>query len=317
MGASIMSLKPNVKILCGGISDEREVSLKTGKSMYDALKDSFHAELIQLDKNQLPEGINSKKDIVVPAIHGQFGEDGGLQDQLDLAGIIYAGCDAASSRLCMHKSKAKATVSKVGVPVPKEITFTAISLPDAKQVINSLGKNLIIKPVGSGSSVGLFALEGIDELKNALSKLDSHEYTGSWMIESRIIGREITVGILGSNAMGLVEIRPKSGLYDFEHKYTSGHTEYLYPAEVSNAVKEKICALATKAFKACGCRDFSRIDFMLSPSEEPHFLEINTIPGLTGTSLMPKSAACIGIELKELVKGMIAPALERFSLQAK
>ena len=184
-------MKPdvNIKILCGGVSDEREVSLRTGESIFKALDGNVSVDLIRLDENQIPEGLKVEADIIFPAIHGKYGEDGGLQDQLENAGLIYAGCDAASSRLCMDKSKSKQTVADAGVPVLSELIFPSENVPEAESVIEDLGDQLIIKPTSSGSSVGLFAPDGSEALKDAFSKLDESPYKGSWMIEPRVTGR--------------------------------------------------------------------------------------------------------------------------------
>jgi len=301
-----VSARDHVTVLCGGESPEAKVSRVTGKSVAEALMAYFDVELIDLSRDELPP-LNPTKTIVFPAMHGPFGEDGQLQALLDKAGVAYAGCGAESSALCMHKVNAKSAAADSGFLMPADITFVAQSKPISGQLIASLGEDLVIKPTDMGSSVGVHLTRNRYELDAALGQIK----TGHWMAEQRIEGREMTIGLLDGKAMGIVEIRPKSGVYDFEHKYTPGATEYLFPAKIDDTLACKVSSFAENAFAACNCRDFARLDFILTSDGQPYFLEINTIPGMTPTSLLPKSASCIGLGFQPLVRRMTEPALAR------
>ena len=170
------------------------------------------------------------------------------------------------------------------------------------------GAKVVIKPNNEGSSVGLSICTGRDEIAAALAQLAP----GRWIAERRIRGAELTVGLLDGRAMGVVEVAPKSGVYDYTNKYTKGATEYHAPARIAPGVAAAVQRFAEAVYAACGCRDFARADFILSADGEPFFLEINTLPGMTGTSLLPLSAKCLGLDYSALVREMLAPALRRF-----
>jgi D-alanine-D-alanine ligase len=188
--------------------------------------------------------------------------------------------------------------------------FAAAARPAAAAVIAQLGEDVVVKPNAEGSSVGLHLVRGERELAAVLAAIT----TGRWLIEARIAGRELSVGLLGGRAQGVVEIRPRSGVYDYASKYTKGATEYLAPAPLEPAVTAAVQRAAEAAFAACGCRDYARADFILSARNEPIFLEINTLPGMKETSLLPMSARCAGLDFVALVRELVTPALERFHL---
>jgi D-alanine-D-alanine ligase len=299
----------NVIILAGGIGPEREVSISTGKALSNALAKNFQVELIDLTEEKLPKGMNPETTVVFPVIHGTFGEDGRLQSLLENEGITYSGSDSSSSRLCMDKFESKKTVAQAGVRVAPDFAFNHPKDVDSTEVLSSLGQDLIIKPTDQGSSVALYVLHGEEELRSTLKEIDS----GNWMIEKRIFGREVTVGILRNCSLGIVEVIPKGGVYDFERKYSAGSTEYRYPAVLDCEIEHEIKTFALNAFNACGCRDFARVDFIICEDGHAHFLEINTLPGLTETSLLPKSASCSGYDFEQLSKQLLQPAVERFN----
>ena len=301
----------NVKVivLAGGIGPEREVSVSTGKALTNALEKNYPVELIDLTKEKLPKGINPETTVVFPAIHGTFGEDGRLQELLEEKGIIYSGSGPTSSRLCMDKFESKKAVAQAGVRVAPDFAFKDSSDLNIEDVLSSLGQDLVIKPIDQGSSVALYVLHGEEELRATLKDLDS----GNWMIEKRIFGREVTVGILGDCSLGIVEVIPKGGVYDFERKYSAGSTEYRYPAVLDCDIENEVKTFAINAFNACGCRDFARVDFIICEDGHAHFLEVNTLPGLTETSLLPKSASCSGYDFEKLSIQLLQPSLERFN----
>lgn len=298
---------PNIVVLYGGVGSEREVSLRSGEAIAQALASRFEVERLRLDAEVLPESIRAERSIVFPALHGHFGEDGQLQALLEAAGIHYSGSDAAASRLCMDKAATKAIARRLKITVPEALAFDGAQAPLADEVIAQLGTALVVKPADQGSSVGLHFAGHRSALGVALSAIRS----GKWLIEQRIHGRELTVGVLKGAAMGVVEIVSQSGVYDYKAKYTPGSTEYLYPAALEPGVEAKVKDQAERLFDACGCRDFARVDFLLD-GEHPYFLEINTLPGLTATSLLPKSASCEGFDFGQLAAELVAPAIARF-----
>lgn len=301
-----------ILVLHGGTSEEREVSLASGRAVASALNAKHPVVLRCLDEAALPEAIQAADTVVFPALHGSFGEDGQLQSLLHAAGIEYCGSDAAASRLCMDKVGTKAIAREQGVRTPDWLAFDAAEKPLADELIAQLGPSLVVKPGDQGSSVGLHFSEHRSALGAALSRI----HQGKWLAEQRIYGRELTVGLLEGKAMGVVEIVSPSGVYDYEAKYTPGSTEYRFPAELTPEIEAQIKDDAEGLFQACGCRDFARIDFLLD-REQLYFLEINTLPGLTATSLLPKSASCVGYDFEALVNALVAPAIKRFCGRSK
>ncbi len=303
---------PVIAVFAGGTSAEREVSLGSGRACAIALARSFPTRLFQIDADALPAGLDPHRHVVFSTLHGTFGEDGGMQRLLDAARMAYAGCDAASSALTMDKTKTKQTVAAKGIPVIPGVTFSAVAKPDPDAIIRQFGEKVVVKPNDEGSSVGLGLVNQRSELVAKLAAITE----GDWIIEQRIFGHELAVGVLNGKAMGIVEIRPKSGVYDYASKYTKGLTDYLVPAPIGAALTTAIQAAAEKAFAACGCRDYARVDFMLSDQSGYYLLEINTLPGMKETSLLPMSARCAGLDFTGLVREMVAPALQRIQTAA-
>lgn len=302
---------PEITVLSGGVGAEREVSLDTGMALSAVLRDSYGVSLVDLEQTDLPPDLSGSETIVFPAIHGTFGEDGTLQRLLEERGVVYAGSDADSSRLCMNKQLAKQQVERAGVRVSPGLAFSAPPDLSAFEITDALGNELVLKPIDQGSSVYLRMVSGQEELRRALSAIES----GEWLVERRVFGRELTVGVLRGKALGIVEVIPKGGVYDYERKYQSGQTEYRSPAVLPWEVEEEVKNFAGLAYEACGCRDFARVDFIVCEDGHAHFLEVNTLPGLTATSLLPKSAACSGYDFAHLARELVEPALERFRLR--
>jgi D-alanine-D-alanine ligase len=301
---------PVVAVFAGGTSSEKEVSTGSGAACALALARSFTTRLFPVVADALPDGYDPARHVVFSTLHGTFGEDGGMQRLLDAAGGAYAGCDAASSALTMDKALTKRTVAGHGVPVVDGIAFDAASKPAAAEVAERLGTSVVVKPNSEGSSVGLHLVGDRAGLEAALGSITA----GRWIAERRIEGRELSVGILRGRALGIVEIRPKSGVYDYASKYTKGSTEYLAPAPLDEALATAVRSAAETAFAACGCRDYARVDFMVSREGDPFLLEINTLPGMKETSLLPMCARCAGLDFAALVREMVLPAVERFRL---
>lgn len=300
-----------ITVLSGGVSREREISLVSGRAAVEGLEQVYPGRVrsVVVEEARLPYGLDGERTIVFPVLHGTFGEDGTLQALLEEAGICYAGCGPVASRLCMNKAETKRKAAAQGVRVASDMLISSARKPTAKEVTECLGVDIVIKPVDQGSSVGLHLCSTEEAIAKALAALDE----GEWLAEKRIHGRELTIGILGGRALGIVEIIPKAGVYDFQHKYTKGHTEYVCPAKISPAEEAQIRSFAETAFAACGGRDFARIDFILQPDAKAVFLEINTLPGLTPTSLLPKSAASCGYDFSSLLRAMVSPAIDRYA----
>ncbi len=292
----------------GGISSEREVSLVSGKFVFDSIKKSFNATCITLDKNELPSGISPQDTIVFPVMHGEYGEDGTLQKELEDAGFAYVGTDSIASKVCMNKPASKALMKAAGLNVAREIVFDAKDKPSTTSAIELLGESLILKPADKGSSVGLKTIKSKAELEDALSGIDE----GLWLLESFFKGREFSVGVIDGKACGIVEIIPEGGVYDFKRKYTKGATTYEFPAKLGPLEEAQIKNAAEIAYASCSCRDFSRVDFLMNESGKFIVLEINTLPGMTPTSLLPKSASCLGYDFDSLCKKMLEGAIKRF-----
>lgn len=302
-------MKPKYAVICGGVSSEREVSIVSGTSVWESLRKDREIELIKLDSQELPPEITPDT-IVVSMLHGVFGEDGGFQQLLEAAGIEYVGSDARSSALTFDKVETKRVVKAGGVRVIDELVFDAAKeQPDANEVVSILGNDLVIKPVAEGSSVGVSLVEGADALRSLLGTLTR----GRWMIEKRIRGYEFSVGVLDGKALGVVEIKPKGGVYDYKHKYTKGMVDYEFPARIDERLKLEMQRFSEIAYKTTGCRDFARVDLMGDTQGNAYFLEVNTLPGMTPTSLLPKSASCLGYDFDRLVREMILPAEARFN----
>jgi D-alanine-D-alanine ligase len=299
---------PVIAVFAGGISAESEVSSGSGAACALFLARSFTTRLFPIVSGGLPDGYDPRRHVVFSTLHGTFGEDGGMQRLLDAAGGSYAGCDAASSELTMDKALTKERVAARGVRVADGIVFNGASRPTPGELMGRLGPSIVLKPNNEGSSVGLAIVSGEAALRSALASIKD----GRWVAERKVEGREVSVGIVGGKAVGIVEIKPNSGVFDYRSKYTKGASEYVAPAPLEDSVAARLRSDAETAFSACGCRDFARVDFIISPQGEPFLLEINTLPGMKETSLLPMCARCAGLDFTALVREMVLPAVERF-----
>ncbi len=301
-----MSSKLNITVMLGGPSAEREVSLRTGAAVAKALRSLGH-DVTEVDPQNSTFTLPPKTDVVFLALHGTYGEDGTVQKQLDELGVIYTGCDAEASRIAFDKVLTKEACIQAGVPTAKFLTVTSPQTPFPKNLLPPL----VAKPSRQGSSVGLQFIERIEEWPNAL--VESLKFDSEVLIEEKIIGRETTVAIVGGEAFPVVEICPKAGTgtYDYKNKYTTGATEYFCPADFDAATTRAIQAAALGAFKAVNARDYARVDVMVRADGSPVVLEVNTLPGMTETSLLPKAAAAAGLNYAELCQRMIDLALRR------
>lgn len=298
-----------VAVLFGGSSAERSISIQSGRAVAQALQGPFAVESYLLDEDALPTGLDPATTLVFPVLHGFYGEDGTLQQELELAGFDYVGSDPHSSRLCMDKLATKARVGHYGLRSPLSMSFPRTTIPSLQQLRGYFGGPMVVKPRYGGSSIG-FSLLDTEEQWEALHH---NEAVSDWLVEERIAGTEITVGILHEDALEVVEIVPGDGYYSFDSKYQQGGSEYHVPARLPASALNHLKRGAELAAEACGVRDFCRVDFMVSSDRVPFFLEINTIPGMTETSLLPKSAQGRGLSFEALVAGMLQPAIDRFA----
>ena len=302
-----MSKKLKIVVMLGGPSAEREVSLRSGAGVVKALRSLGHS-VVELDP-KTPEWIlpPDKEVVCLAPLHGTYGEDGQVQKQLEKLGILYTGCDSEASRIAFDKVLTKQKCIAVGVPTAKFVVVNSEKAPLPKD----LRLPLVVKPVRQGSSVGLQFVERAEDWQNALA--EALKFDSEVLVEEKIVGRETTVGILDGMALPIVEVRPKVGSYDYKNKYTAGCTEYFCPAEFDFTTTKKIQAAALDAFHAIGGRDYARVDVMVRANGEPVVLEVNTLPGMTETSLLPKAAAAAGLSYEELCQRMIDLALKRKS----
>jgi len=302
-----MQTKLKITVMLGGPSAEREVSLRSGAAVAASLRSLGH-EVSELDPRSDVWALPAGTDVVFLALHGTYGEDGTVQRRLDRLGVPYTGCDAEASRLAFDKVLTKERCVAAGVPTARfaVIQFATAPWPQGWR------PPVVLKPVRQGSSVGLQFVEDIDQWETALAA--AFRFDSEVLLEEKIAGRETTVGILGGAALPLVEVRPKQGGYDYRNKYTPGATEYFCPADFDPATTRKLQAAALGAFQAVGGRDYARVDVMVRPNGDPVVLEINTLPGMTETSLLPKAAAAIGLDYARLCQRMVELALLRQSL---
>ena len=299
-----MTQRLRIALMLGGPSAEREVSLRSGAAVGEALRGLGH-QVTAVDpadgRFELPAGT----DAVFLALHGTFGEDGTVQRLLDARGAVYTGCGAEASRIAFDKVLTKNLCRKHGVPTAR---FAVVKSAEAPMP-GGFGLPLVVKPVRQGSSVGLKFVEDQADWPEALA--GALKYDTEALVEEKIAGRETTVGILDGEALPVVEVRPKSGGYDYRNKYTAGCTEYFCPADFDLATTKKIQAAALGAFRAIGGRDYARVDVMVRPDGSPVVLEVNTLPGMTATSLLPKAAAAAGLSYSQLCQRMVELALRR------
>lgn len=293
----------NILVMAGGPSAEREVSLRSGAAVVGALGSLGH-RVTQLDPKDDQWSVGAETDVVFLALHGTYGEDGTVQQRLESLGMPYTGSDAEGSRIAFDKLETKRRCVAAGVPTPR---FTVVR---SARAAFPLGWQppLVLKPVRQGSSVGLQFVDQVEGWREALAETMKHDTEA--LVEERVMGRETTVGILAGEALPVVEVRPLKGGYDYENKYTPGATEYECPALLDRATTERLQSMAMCAFTAVGGRDYGRVDIIIRADGQPVVLEVNTLPGMTETSLLPKAALAAGIRFPELCQRMVDLALE-------
>lgn len=330
-----------ILVLAGGESKEREVSLNTGKAIAAALKSIGH-DVAMIDTRDghdllgsagapaidspatvdavtrrsqtglvLPSSIRDS-DCVFIALHGGLGENGTLQAMFDLAKVVYTGSGVLASALAMDKQRTKLILDSVGVPSPRTVCFgdeASIFKYLGSEAADDLEYPLVVKPNCEGSTVGLSIVKNYDQLLHGIRT--AAEFDRAILVEEFIPGRELTVAVLGEEALPVVEIVPKSGFYDYHSKYTSGASDYYCPAEISPRVEADAKEFALTAFQVLGCSGYARVDFRLNPDNELFCLEVNTLPGMTATSLVPKAAKAAGMTFEQLLSKIIELSLKK------
>ncbi len=333
-----MNKKLKILLLLGGTSPEREVSKSTGKSVYQALQnldydiivmdpayginqpfeveDYFNEnDYAEISNENYLDAINliSSEQINVAflALHGKFGEDGTIQSLLELKGIKYTGSKVLSSALAMDKIMSKILFEEYNVPTPKSFHFRKGDHTTAEVNIlieQQFGYPAVVKPNDQGSTVGLTICKSTAQLEQAVH--DAFEFSDRILVEEYIPGRELTVAVIDNDALPVLEIKPKHGIYDYECKYTSGMSEYIVPAEIPEEVSVLMKEIAVQACNSLRCEVYARVDFRLSPDNKIYALEVNTLPGMTSLSLVPKMAKANGISFEELIEKIINLSLK-------
>jgi D-alanine-D-alanine ligase len=302
--------KRRVGVLMGGMSAEREVSLRTGEGVVAALQSKGHdvARIVfGPDTRGVDELVRAAAiDVAFVALHGRGGEDGCVQGMLELLGVPYTGSSVLASALAMDKLKAKELFRLHNVPTPPYYAAARADLADLAEVHGSFGFPCIVKPRGEGSSVGIAKAADLGELARGIES--ALEYDDCALVERFVRGMEVTVGLLDGRVLGALEIAPKSGIYDYASKYTAGATEYILPPRLASTRTRGILNLAERAARALGCSGACRVDLLVTEGENEYVLEVNTLPGLTPTSLLPKIAAAAGIDYAGLCEAILASA---------
>ncbi|MDY7089176.1 MAG: D-alanine--D-alanine ligase [Actinomycetota bacterium] len=309
-----------VMVLAGGLSYERDVSLRSGRRVLDALRAAgLTAEMRDADVSLLPSLQEDPPDAVVIALHGATGEDGSLRGVLDLCGVPYVGCDARAARLAWDKPSAKSMLREAGIPTPDWVALPhdrfselgAVAVLD--RIVNRLGLPLMVKPAQGGSGLGAAVVREESALPPAM--VGCFAYDSTALVEKFVPGMDVAVSIVdlgsGPQALPAVEIVPRDGVYDYAARYTAGLTTWHTPARLSPSVAAQVAETALAAHKALGLRDLSRVDLIVGEDGSPHVLGINVSPGMTETSLLPLAVQAAGDDLGHILKTLVERAVAR------
>ena len=301
-----------IAVLYGGVSKERDVSISSSKGIIEALKRNGHDVIgIDFHPDRLHEMITLDVDLVFIGLHGKFGEDGSIQGMLDMLEIPYVGSGVLASSLAMDKHKAKKLFAQSSIPVAKDKRYYVTKSTDLNAVVNDIKQAFttpfVIKPNREGSTLGLTIVQHEKETEAAIKHaVQSDEVI---LVEQFIKGKELTVPVLGKIgeeiALPIIEIIPKNELYDYASKYEAGGSEHIIPARINESLTEQIKTYAVKAHRVLGCETYSRADFLLTDDGTAYILEVNTLPGMTPTSLFPDSALTYGITYEEMIEKFV------------
>jgi D-alanine-D-alanine ligase len=299
-----------VGVLMGGVSAEREVSLRTGEGVANALEGKGY-EVVRVAFGPETQGIDellrkARIDVAFIALHGRGGEDGCVQGLLELLGIPYTGSSVLASALAMDKLKAKELFRLHNVPTPPYYVATANDIAELEDIHGSFGFPVIVKPRGEGSSVGIAKANDLGELRRGLALALSHDTHA--LVERFVKATEVHVGLLDGRVLGAIEVAPKSGFYDYASKYTAGATEYISPPRIAPTRTRGVLNLAERAARALGCSSACRVDLLVTEGENEYVLEVNTLPGMTATSLLPKIALAAGYDYASLCEAILQTA---------
>ncbi|HVP37108.1 MAG TPA: D-alanine--D-alanine ligase [Terriglobales bacterium] len=339
-----------IMVLMGGTSAERDVSLASGEAIVKGLKEAGH-QVLAIDTSKgyklpegetrfLPNGVKTEPpdvkalqaegkkmalqtiesfnpsdvELIFLALHGGQGEDGTIQALLELSGIPYTGSGVLASALAMDKEMSKKLFEREGILTPEWFVVESSDSSDLSKVLDNIKNSFdfpaVVKPNDQGSTVGLMVVQEEKNLAKAMDK--AKIYSDKVLIEKYIPGRELTIGILGEVPLPVIEIVPEHGIYDYECKYTKGKSRYICPAELSAEKTKEIQEIGYRAFKALGCEGYARVDFRYGIDDKFYCLEVNTLPGMTATSLVPKAAKVSGIEFPQLLDKIAKLAVEKF-----
>lgn len=305
-------------VLAGGLSHERDVSLRSGRRVADGLAAHGHRVTVREPDSTLLATVRElEPDVVWPALHGASGENGALRALLSTAGIPFVGADAESARLAWLKPVAKTIVARAGVHTPASVTLPTETFRElgAVSVLEGLGDALstplVVKPAEGGSAQGVSFVDDMADLPRAL--VNAYTYNDVALIERRVTGIEVAVTVLdtgaGATALPAVEIVPRNGAYTFEARYNAGETSFYTPARLTDAAAQEVAAAAITAHEALGLRHISRVDFIVDPEGRPWFLEANVLPGLTETSLVPLAIEAAGFDAGAVYAGLAERAI--------
>lgn len=305
-----------IAVINGGDSAEAEVSRSSARGVIAALKENFSlVNSIELDANIASTLSTFSPDVVFPILHGPPGEDGTLQGFLEILGYPYVGSDVHSSALAMDKIAAKQVFREADLPVADQCVIRReVAIADSvARITGQLGESVVVKPASQGSAIGVTLIDNANRLHDAL--VAAFEYDHRLLVEERIRGREITVGVIdtvdGTQSFPVIEITtPAGSWYDFEHRYTEGWSEHIMPADLPQQMTEELQRIAVVAHQSLGCRDLSRADFVVT-DKDIYLLEVNTLPGMTPTSLYPDGAKGYGLDFPDLCKRLVLRAANR------
>lgn len=309
-------MKEKIAVLMGGRSLEREVSLISGQRVAESLEDlGYQVKRFDLDEQLIQNLLSFNPHLVYIALHGKYGEDGTVQELLEILGLPYTGPDVHSCRLSFDKVISKELFLKASLPTPNFFALGSTSFKEMGAadllpvIIEKLGLPLVVKPACQGSSLGIKIVHRAEELPQAL--IGSLSYDDRVLVEKYIKGKEIAVSILGNEPLPPVEIAPKKEFFDYEAMYTMGMSDYYVPARLKPEALDKVKNIALEAHRQLGCTNLSRVDFIYSDEDQtPYILEINTSPGMTETSLLPIAAQAVGLDFKKLVEKIVLLSLK-------
>ena len=315
-----MSDLGRVVVLAGGLSHERDVSVRSGRRVADALRQAdVDVEVMDVDPRLLPALAADRPDVVLPALHGAYGEDGAVRDVLELLGLPYVGSTPDACHTAFDKPTAKAVVRRAGLRTPESVALPHNTFRDLgagavlDAIVERLGLPLFVKPARGGSALGATVARGVDELSSAM--VAAFAYGEVALVERFVEGTEVAVSVVdtgdGPQALPIVEVVPDGGVYDYAARYTAGRTEFFVPARLTPAAATAAAEAAVAAHRALGLRDLSRTDLIVDADGVPWFLEANVAPGMTETSLFPLAVSAAGMDPGVLYRELLHRASRR------